>query len=64
MQQIQLLLLLLLLPIQPILQVSAYHLTSYSVTPSATNFNGAGWASNMGAAKDAGALHGERLSYA
>jgi hypothetical protein len=38
------------------LQVSAYHLTSYSVTPSATNFNGAGWASNMGAAKDAGAL--------
>ncbi|WIA44627.1 hypothetical protein OEZ86_007344 [Tetradesmus obliquus] len=35
-------------------KVSAYHLTDYSVTPSATNFNGGGWASSMGAAKEGG----------
>jgi hypothetical protein len=35
-------------------QVSAYHLTNYSPQPSPTNFNGGGWASSMGSAKDAG----------
>lgn len=35
-------------------QVSAYHLTDFSPSPSATNSNGLGWASHMGVAKPAG----------